>query len=51
MMKSKHSLYVIIFVFNTDGVIKAWDYSTGEASKSARSVHEHEGFVTDFLFW
>lgn len=34
-----------------DGVIKAWDYSTGEAGKSVRSVHEHEGFVTAFLFW
>ena len=49
--KSKQLLYVIIFLSNTDGVIKVWDYSTGEAGKSVRSVHEHEGFVTAFLFW
>ncbi|XP_046853532.1 uncharacterized WD repeat-containing protein alr3466-like [Xenia sp. Carnegie-2017] len=34
-----------------DGVIKAWDYSTGETGKSVRSMHEHQGFVTAFLLW
>ena len=34
-----------------DGVIKVWDYSTGEPGKLLRSVREHDGWVTSFLFW
>ena len=49
--KSEKMVYNNEYFSGTDGVIKAWDYSTGEAGKSVRSVHEHEGFVTGFLFW
>ena len=28
-----------------------WDYSTGEPGKLLRSVREHDGWVTSFLFW
>ncbi|XP_065055672.1 uncharacterized WD repeat-containing protein alr2800-like isoform X1 [Rhopilema esculentum] len=34
-----------------DGVIKAWDYSTGEPGKLVRTSHEHVGWITSFLFW
>eukprot|EP00794_Sanderia_malayensis_P011226 gene11226-12405_t len=34
-----------------DGVIKVWDYSTGEPGKLVRISHEHSGWVTSFLFW
>ncbi|EDO35398.1 predicted protein [Nematostella vectensis] len=34
-----------------DGVIKVWDYSAGEPGKLLRTVHEHDGWVTCFLFW
>lgn len=34
-----------------DGVIKAWDYSTGEAGKLVRTCHEHGGWITNFLYW
>lgn len=40
-----------ILVGFEDGVIKVWDYSTGEAGKLLRSVREHDGWVTSFLFW
>ncbi|CAH3158443.1 unnamed protein product [Porites lobata] len=40
-----------ILVGFKDGVIKVWDYSTGEAGKLLRSVREHDGWVTSFLFW
>lgn len=40
-----------ILVGFEDGVIKVWDYSTGEPGKIIRSVREHDGWVTSFLFW
>lgn len=40
-----------ILVGFEDGVIKVWDYSTGEPGKMLRLVREHDGWVTSFLFW
>ncbi|KAL9965739.1 hypothetical protein ACROYT_G029581 [Oculina patagonica] len=40
-----------ILVGFEDGFIKVWDYSTGEPGKMLRSVREHDGWVTSFLFW
>jgi len=34
-----------------DGVIKSWDYSSGEPGKAVRTFHEHGGWITCFLFW
>ena len=41
----------LVVISFSDGVIKVWDYSTGEAGKLLRSVREHDGWVTSFLFW
>ena len=35
---------------SADGIIKVWDYSTSEPGKLLRTVHEHDGWVTSFLF-
>ena len=40
-----------IFFHILDGVIKAWDYSTGEPGKLVRTCHEHGGWITNFLYW
>lgn len=61
MIKDTHNKTITALSYNPmkheilvgfeDGVIKVWDYSTGEPGKIIRSVREHDGWVTSFLFW
>eukprot|EP00112_Aurelia_sp_Birch-Aquarium-sp1_P005416 Seg1615.2 transcript_id=Seg1615.2/GoldUCD/mRNA.D3Y31 product="Katanin p80 WD40 repeat-containing subunit B1-like" protein_id=Seg1615.2/GoldUCD/D3Y31 len=61
MIKDTHTKNITALAFNPsrhellvgceDGVIKAWDYSTGEAGKLVRTCHEHGGWITNFLYW
>ncbi|XP_031569624.1 uncharacterized protein LOC116304102, partial [Actinia tenebrosa] len=61
MIKDTHNKAITAVTYNPmkheiligfeDGVIKVWDYSANEPGKLLRTVHEHEGWVTSFLFW